>query len=129
MRALLVAALLALAGCQLQEPALPGTVVSVVAIEDSEPEREDSAKYYEHPLVPEVAWHENPSWQRHVIVGDTNGIVNQAMADINGDGVPEVAFQSSFAMQAANSAGPARNSRFMRAKSSGLTGWDLPPSA
>lgn len=56
MRALLVAALLALAGCQLQEPALPGTVVSVVAIENSEPEREDSAKYYEHPLVPEVAW-------------------------------------------------------------------------
>lgn len=56
MRALLAAALLALAGCQLQEPTLPGTVVSVVAIEDSEPEGEDSAKYYEHPLVPEVAW-------------------------------------------------------------------------
>ena len=55
--------------------------------------------------VPEVAWHQNPTWERHVIVGETNGIVNQAMADINGDGVPEVAFQSSFAMQAANSAG------------------------
>ena len=55
--------------------------------------------------VPEVAWHQNPTWERHVIVGETSGIVNQAMADINGDGVPEVAFQSSFAMQAANSAG------------------------
>jgi hypothetical protein len=56
MRSIALAALLALAGCQLQEPTLPGTVVSVVAIEPSEAEREDSAKYYEHPLVPEVAW-------------------------------------------------------------------------
>jgi len=55
--------------------------------------------------VPEVAWLENPSWQRHVIASDINSIVNQAMADINGDGIPEVAFQSSFAMQAANSPG------------------------
>lgn len=56
MRAILAAALLALAGCQLQDPTLPGTVVSVVAIEQPEVEIEDSAKYYEHPLVPEVAW-------------------------------------------------------------------------
>jgi hypothetical protein len=56
MRTILVAALLALAGCQLQEPTQPGTVVSVVAIELSEPEGERSAKYYEDPLVPEVAW-------------------------------------------------------------------------
>jgi hypothetical protein len=56
MRSIALAALLVLAGCQLQEPTLPGTVVSVVAIERSEPEGVDSAKYYEHPLVPEVAW-------------------------------------------------------------------------
>jgi hypothetical protein len=55
--------------------------------------------------VPEVAWLENPSWERHVVISDVNSIVNQAMADINGDGIPEVAFQSSFAMQAANSDG------------------------
>jgi aldos-2-ulose dehydratase/isomerase family protein/VCBS repeat protein len=55
--------------------------------------------------VAELAWYENPSWTRHVIVPETQQIVNQAMADINGDGIPEVAFQSSFAMQAANSAG------------------------
>jgi len=53
----------------------------------------------------ELAWYENPSWSRHVIVSDTPQIVNQAMADIDGDGIPEIAFQSSFAMQAANSAG------------------------
>ena len=55
--------------------------------------------------VPEVAWHENPSWERHVIVEDMPRIVNQAMADLDGDGIPEVAFQSAFAMQAANSEG------------------------
>ena len=56
MRSIALAVLLALAGCQLQEPTLPGTVVSVVAIEPSEAEGEDLARYYEHPLVPEVAW-------------------------------------------------------------------------
>ncbi len=55
--------------------------------------------------VPELAWYENPSWERHVIVADTPQIVNQAMADIDGDGIPEIAFQSGFAMQAANSPG------------------------
>jgi len=55
--------------------------------------------------VSELAWYENPTWERHVIVADTQQIVNQAMADIDGDGIPEIAFQSSFAMQAVNSAG------------------------
>ncbi len=55
--------------------------------------------------VPELAWYENPTWTRHVIVSDTPQIVNQAMADIDGDGIPEIAFQSGFAMQAANSPG------------------------
>ncbi len=55
--------------------------------------------------VPGVAWHENPTWERHVIVPEARGVVNQAMADIDGDGIPEVAFQSAFAMQAASSEG------------------------
>lgn len=55
--------------------------------------------------VNELAWYENPTWTRHVLVAETQQIVNQAMADIDGDGIPEVAFQSSFAMQAANSPG------------------------
>jgi aldos-2-ulose dehydratase/isomerase family protein/VCBS repeat protein len=55
--------------------------------------------------VPELAWYENPTWERHVIASNTPQIVNQAMADIDGDGIPEIAFQSGFAMQAANSPG------------------------
>src|SRR5579885_3644253 len=50
--------------------------------------------------IPELAWYENPTWQKHVIVTDTPQIVNEAVADIDGDGIPEVAFQSGFAMQA-----------------------------
>ncbi|MBM3809171.1 MAG: VCBS repeat-containing protein [Acidimicrobiia bacterium] len=53
----------------------------------------------------ELAWYENPGWTRHVVVSDTAQIVNQAAEDINGDGFPELAFQSSFAMQAAKSEG------------------------
>jgi len=55
--------------------------------------------------VSELAWYENPTWAKHVIAPETTQIVNEAVADIDGDGIPEVAFQSSFAMQAANSAG------------------------
>lgn len=55
--------------------------------------------------VPEVAWLENPTWERHVIASDVRSVVNQAPADIDGDGIPEVAYQSAFAMQAANSEG------------------------
>lgn len=53
----------------------------------------------------ELAWYENPTWERHVVVSDTMQIVNQAPADLNGDGIPELAYQSSFAMQAAKSEG------------------------
>ena len=56
MRALLLAALIALGGCELDEPLIAwGTVVSVQEKEvlDSP---DDSGKHYEHPLVPEVAW-------------------------------------------------------------------------
>jgi FG-GAP-like repeat len=55
--------------------------------------------------VPQLAWLENPTWEPHVIASDMPSIVNLAIADIDGDGVPEVAFQSSFAMQAERSEG------------------------
>ena len=68
--------------------------------------------------VPQLAWYENPvagggagasagavAWPRHLIVPAVQSIVNLAMEDIDGDGTPEIAIQSDFAMQAAKSAG------------------------
>lgn len=55
MRALLIAVFVVLAGCQLDEPTIGGTIVSVMEASVGE-EVEESPKYYEPPLVPEVAW-------------------------------------------------------------------------
>lgn len=55
MRVILLAAILALAGCELDEPTIGGTIVSVMEAELGE-QAEGSPKYYEDPLVPEVAW-------------------------------------------------------------------------
>jgi aldos-2-ulose dehydratase/isomerase family protein/VCBS repeat protein/FG-GAP repeat protein len=55
--------------------------------------------------VPELAWYENPTWERHVMTDGLAGIVNFAAADIDGDGIPEVAFESGFAMSPASSEG------------------------
>jgi hypothetical protein len=49
---MLLAAILVLAGCQLQEPTLRGTVIAVTEAPFAE-EPEESARQYE---IPEVAW-------------------------------------------------------------------------
>lgn len=54
MRYTVIALLLALAGCQLQEPTVRGTVVSVMEIPVEG--LGESPKRYEDPLVPEFAW-------------------------------------------------------------------------
>lgn len=46
---------LALAACGTREPIAEGTVVSVQEIVQHE-ELDDSGRYYEPPMVPEVAW-------------------------------------------------------------------------
>ena len=46
---------LALAGCQLREPTIGGTVIDVIEAQASEPV-DLAPKYDEHLLVPEVAW-------------------------------------------------------------------------
>lgn len=56
MRTLLVAAILALAGCQLNDTTVAGTVVSVAEAAPQVEREEESPLYYEPPLVPEVAW-------------------------------------------------------------------------
>src|SRR5262249_1369475 len=55
--------------------------------------------------VPELGWYENPAWERHVMVEGMASIVNFAAADIEGDGIPEIAVESSFAMVPAKSEG------------------------
>ena len=53
----------------------------------------------------ELAWYENPNWERHVLVRNLKGLVNMAAHDINGDGIPELAVENEFSMVAAQSRG------------------------
>ncbi len=53
----------------------------------------------------ELAWYENPGWERHVLARDMNGLVNMAAHDLDGDGFPELALESEFSMVAAKSQG------------------------
>ena len=55
--------------------------------------------------IKELPWYENPSWQRHVVQKDLNGLVNMAAHDIDGDGIPELAIENEFSMVAAKSRG------------------------
>jgi hypothetical protein len=55
--------------------------------------------------VQELAWYENPSWERHVMTDGLAGIVNFAAADIDGDGIPEIGLENAFAMSPASSEG------------------------
>ena len=55
--------------------------------------------------MPELVWFENPSWERHVIVGGQRQMINCAALDTDGDGIPEIVLASEFANQAKNSIG------------------------
>lgn len=43
-----------------------------------------------------VQWYENPGWQRHVIATQLSAPINAAVADLDGDGIPEVAIAHAF---------------------------------
>jgi len=53
----------------------------------------------------ELAWYENPTWERHVLAREMNGLVNMAAHDLDGDGFPELALENEFSMVAAQSQG------------------------
>jgi hypothetical protein len=53
----------------------------------------------------ELVWFENPTWERHVIAGGLAHMINLAVWDTDGDGIPEIALASEFANEAAKSIG------------------------
>jgi len=55
--------------------------------------------------VQELAWYENPTWERHVIADGMTQTVNLAAADLDGDGIPEIALETGFAMVPSKSEG------------------------
>jgi hypothetical protein len=44
----------------------------------------------------ELAWYENPSWERHVLIRDVPRTINLDVYDYDGDGIPEVAMGHNF---------------------------------
>jgi len=53
----------------------------------------------------EVAWFENPTWERHVLATNVPRPLNAACWDINGDGIPEVILAYRFEMRPEQSVG------------------------
>ena len=53
----------------------------------------------------ELVWFENPGWERHVLVGDVAGMINMDAADIDGDGIPEIALAYGFSTVGSRSTG------------------------
>ena len=44
----------------------------------------------------DLAWYENPTWERHVLVKDVPRTINLDVYDYDGDGVPEIAMGVNF---------------------------------
>lgn len=57
------------------------------------------------PGTQQIVWFENPSWTRHVIAANIQGLINAAAADTDKDGIPEIAIATGFATVPAKSAG------------------------
>ena len=53
----------------------------------------------------ELAWYENPGWERHVLTTGLNRSINAAARDLDGDGIPEIAIAHEFGTTHASSVG------------------------
>jgi len=54
---------------------------------------------------PELAWYENPGWDRHVMINDKRAMLWASPADIDGDGIPEFALLADFGQDPKTSKG------------------------
>jgi hypothetical protein len=54
---------------------------------------------------PDLAWYENPGWDRHVMINDKKAMLWASPADIDGDGIPEFALLSDFGQDPKTSKG------------------------
>jgi FG-GAP-like repeat len=54
---------------------------------------------------PELAWYENPTWERHVMLNDKRAMLWASPADIDGDGIPEFALLADFGQDPKTSKG------------------------
>jgi FG-GAP-like repeat/FG-GAP repeat len=55
--------------------------------------------------MPELVWYENPSWERHVIVGGQERMINCVAVPVEGDPIPEIVLASGFSNKAKDSTG------------------------
>jgi hypothetical protein len=53
----------------------------------------------------DLAWYENPGWQRHVLIGNVPRTINLDVYDYDGDGIPEIAMGCRFETDPARSIG------------------------
>src|SRR5579864_4385960 len=53
----------------------------------------------------ELAWYENPGWQRHVLANGLSHMINCTTIDVPGDPIPQIVLASEFANEAKNSIG------------------------
>ena len=53
----------------------------------------------------ELAWYENPTWEKHVLMNGVNQLINVAAYDVDHDGIPELAVAHEFSNVYARSAG------------------------
>jgi hypothetical protein len=55
--------------------------------------------------MPDLLWFEAPKWERHILAGPFNRMINAAGQDVDGDRIPEIVIADGFNNQAKLSAG------------------------
>jgi hypothetical protein len=100
LRILLVLLVAALSGAELpqwKETTVTGSLkmgYQLVAVDLNRDGRPDLIAVDERGT--ELAWYENPTWERHVIIKNVPRTINLDVYDYDGDGIPEIAMGHNF---------------------------------